>query len=356
MKFHRLSIVLISAIAVSTLASAQVGKLGVADQAFLDLQVAARPLAIAPPAAGERKTREDFERDRKMQSTAFLAAADQARDFYTKYPAHEKAAEAKKIEAVSTLRAVQTGSTENEPKALRLAREYRSDSANPSLDRYHVATVVTQIEISKKHITERTELMAEYEKRALDLYGEFPNEPAVIEMLLGVARNADPAQARSVAAQILRMPATDSVKREAQAVIDRLDMPGKTIELEWQDDTAKFYKLSDLKGKTVVFYIWSTWTAASAASNERIASDLKSGVELISVNVDTQIEKGRSARTKAPFSALSSYYDDRGLNGPLPKQLKAHKVPSVYVVDGSGVFIGSGSPSELPGLLKKAGK
>lgn len=326
-----------------------------ADLAFQQVKTASIPIPPSAPPANGRKTRDQAEDDRKRQSAGFLAAAEKAREFYSLYPAHEKANESKKIEVVSTLRAVQTGAIEQEARALRMAQEFRADTKLPSLDRYHVATTVTQIEVRKKNLVNQVDLMAEYEKRALDLYGEFPNEPAVMEMLLGVARNATPTQARSVAAQILRLPAPQNIKEEAQAVIDRLDQPGKPLAVEWQDDKGKFHKTADYKGKVLVFYLWSTWTPASEAAHPVVVGSLKADVVLVSVNVDTQVDKGKSAKNKSPLSGID-YYDSRGLAGPLPKQLKASKVPAVHVVDANGIYIGTDSPKNLPELLKKAGK
>ena len=323
-----------------------------ADQDFAALEVAARPLPIAPLAAGQKKTHEDFVRDQKMQSAAFVAAAKQAHDFYTKYPSHAKASEAKKIEAISMLRAANTGSAELEPTALRLAREFRSDNANKSADRFQVAMTVTQIDILKKHLKEKPALMAEYEKRAGDLYGEFPDEPAVFDLFVGIARNADEVQARSVANQILRMPATARAKEEAQAVLDRLDMPGKPISLEWQDENGKFYKSSDFKGKTLVFYVWSSSSDGPEERGGNLSS-LPANVVLVSVNVDTDVTRGKAAKSKATFVGIS-YYDDRGLNGPLAKQLRAAKAPAVHVVDSKGTYVGMGAPADLPALLAAA--
>ncbi len=326
-----------------------------ADIEFFAVQAAAIPVETPDLAAGKTLSRDEFNRARKLQSAGFLAAAARAKDFYTKYPAHEKAGAARAIEAISTLRAVQTGAVELEPAALRLAQDFRADGKNPSADRYHVATTVAQIEISKKGL-KGADLLAEYEQRAKDLYGEFPDEPAVYDMFLGVARNADAVQARRVAQQVLTMPAPDSAKEEARAVIDRQDMPGKLLTLDWQDENGKLKRMADYRGKVVVFYLWSTWSSASISGVEKLAAGLKSDVTLVSVNVDTDQEKGKGAKGTVPSSNGNSYFDARGLAGPLPKQLRATKVPAVFVIDANGVFVGTGSPSDLPGLLAKAGK
>ena len=324
------------------------------DTAFETLLVAARPLPIPPLAPGQQMTRDVFLRNQKAQSAAFVAAAKMAHDFYTNNASDGRVTQAKKIEVLSLLKADDTGSSEVEPEALRLARQYRSDNANASSDRFAVAMAVTHLQIERERIRDHTALMKEYLSRANDLYGEFPNEPAMYDLYIGIARNGDDDTARTVAKQVLGMPAPDNIKQQAQAVIDRLDMPGKPIHLEWQDQSGKFYNSADLKGKVLVFYVWATW-AGGATTQAQPLGQLPANTMLVSVNVDTDVAKGKDATSKAPFAGIT-YVDDRGLDGPLPRELKASKVPAVHVVDANGVYVGSGPIAQLTTLLAKAGQ
>ena len=325
-----------------------------AELAFAELQAVSRPIPPAPPRNGNKKTRQEFEADQKRQSGGFLHASDKAREFYQRYPGHAKAAEAKKIEVVSLLRAVQTGAVEKEPQALRLGSEFRKDKKNASRDRYHVATTMLQMEVAKKKLG-RKELMQEYERRAFGLYGEFPQEPAVFDMFIGLARNAEPAKGRALAERILRMPAPDAVKKEAKSLIERLDLPGKAVAFEWQDENGKHHKISDYKGSAVVFYVWASWAPTTGATRTNVAHANKAGVVVVPVNVDTDVAKGKAA-AKDAGAGSPGYYDERGFASPLPRQLKAATAPSIHVVDPNGVYVGSGSPNELESLLAQAGR
>src|SRR5258708_1569820 len=70
--------------------------LSAADQAFVQLKSVAIPIEPAVLPAGGRKTKEQVDSDRKLQSAGFLAAADKAREFYTTYPTHERRPRLKK--------------------------------------------------------------------------------------------------------------------------------------------------------------------------------------------------------------------------------------------------------------------
>lgn len=323
------------------------------DQAFAEVEFLARPINPRPVPAGGTKSRAEFVEDQQRQSAGFLYASEKAREFHTKNPTHEKAAEAKHIEAVSLLRAVQTGSVTQEPKALRLGHEFRADSTNASAARFQVASTMTQIKVSKKQIRDRDALMAEYEQSAFDLYGEFPNEPQVFEMMLGVARNSKPEKARALVERIHRMPAPAEVKAQAADIVARLDMPGKSLPLEWQDENGDSRTLAEYKGRPVVFYVWGTGATGSESALAEFAKSGRSDVEIVSVNIDRNVEQAKTAKRDG-LQGKSSYFDERGLDGPLAKQLKVARVPAVHVVDASGVYIGVGAPSELESLLAQA--
>ena len=229
-----------------------------------------RVLAAPRPTGAPNRTAEQAETERRQQAAAYVTAADQAKAFLDKNPNHAGAADAKKIEAESMLRAVQVGGVEHETKALRLARDYRADKTNPSRDRFRIAAMVRQVGVQKEnHGESREDVLAAYEKAAMDLYGEFPDEPAVYEMFLGVARNAEPVKARAVANRLLVMPAPGIVKDEAKAILARLDLPGKVLATEWTDEGGAFRSVPNYKGKIVVFYAWASW-APSADADQKI--------------------------------------------------------------------------------------
>lgn len=313
--------------------------------------------ALATPRAPSRgpQTALQQDADRRLQVAAFMTAADKARGFYEKNPAHVNATEARKIEVEALFGAVRAGAGEHEPKAVRLAREFRANQGNPSRERYQIAAMVREREVRQQnHGESKEDVLAAYERAAMDLYGEFPNEPGVYELFLGVARNADAPKAREVANRILLMPAPPAVKDEARAMIARLDMPGKPFVAEWTDDKGAPHAVSDYKGRVLVFYVWASWAGATDADRQVKAQMLPSAV-LVSVNLDNDTALGKAARIRADLGGVA-YYDNRGLDAPLARQLRANRVPGVYVVDRRGIFIGGGAPDTLAALLDSAAK
>jgi hypothetical protein len=279
-----------------------------------------RVLAAPRPTGAPNRTAEQAETERRQQAAAYVTAADQAKAFLDKNPNHAGGADAKKIEAESMLRAVQVGGVEHETKALRLARDYRADKTNPSRDRFRIAAMVRQVGVQKEnHGESREDVLAAYEKAAMDLYGEFPDEPAVYEMFLGVARNAEPVKARAVANRLLVMPAPGIVKDEAKAILARLDLPGKVLATEWTDEGGAFRSVRNYKGKIVVFFAWASW-APSADADQKIKTLLPPSAVLVSVNLDQDVAAGKAAKAKSGIGGVA-YYDKRNQRDELTLKL-----------------------------------
>ena len=320
-----------------------------ADDAFRALQALALPSPVKGATSAER------EADRRRQITAFVAAAEKARDFYGKHPTHAKAIEARKIEATSLLAAAREGAVEHEAKALRVAKEFRFEARHSSADRFEVAAFMRELDVRKQnHGESREDFMAAYEKAAKDLYGEFPNEPRVFDLFLGVARNAAPPKARQVANDILLMPAPAHVKEEARAILGRLDMVGKPLDLEFTDDTGAAHRLATHKGKTVVFFVWATW-AGAADPGAAVKAKIPRAATTVSVNVDQDVARGKAEKAKLGVSGIS-YFDARGMSSPLARQLGVTKVPGFYVINARGEFVGSARAEELDELLQRAAR
>lgn len=320
-----------------------------ADEAFRALAALAFPQPAKATTAAER------EADRRRQITAFVAAAEKAKEFYDKHPAHPKAVQARKLEATTLLSAVREGAVEHEAKALRVAKDFRFDSRHPSSERYELAAFMRELEVRRQNYGEsREDILAAYERAAKDLYGEFPNEPRVFDLFLGVARNAAPAKARQVANDVLMMPAPAHAKDEARTILRRLDMAGKPLNLEFSDEAGTAHRVVDHKGKTVVFFVWATW-AGAADPGAAVKAKIPRGATTVSVNVDQDVARGKAEKAKLGVGGISCF-DSRGMNSPLAKQLGVTKVPGFYVVNARGEFVGSAGAEGLDELLERAAK
>ena len=365
-----LSILLCPALAAFAQTTAKPENQDLADAAWLNVTTLATPVAsvksAAPIAAGKttgvtgpidasaRKTDPQYLAARQQQADRFLQAAQSARDFYTQYPENPKAADARKIEVVSLLRGVRSGAEARAADADRLAQTYLADRSNAKRDRYLVASMLKQMAVEKKGLKDQTALFAEYEKNAAALFADFADVPEVYQLFLGLARNAPEAQARQIAADLLQKPAPPEIKAEAQAVLDRLDMPGKTLVLKFLMNDGTEFDLAKQKGTPVVLYFWASWSPGSVAALPQIREAAKRKAVFVGVNLDLEPAAAQRALGGEPLPGLQRW-EPRGIKGDVPQQLRLNRLPLVYVFDDRGVLRGTGHPRELANLLPQAG-
>lgn len=290
--------------------------------------------------------------EREAKAKALVATANQAKAFYLAFPTHPKAAAAKKMEVTTLLDAVDAGQVTEETRAVQLGASFRNDHANSEADRFQVARQMMELELEKKNL--RSDARTEDLDRQADMLStEFPNNPGVYRLYLEVVENASEAKARQVADKILSASAPAAIKDQARTVIERYDLVGKAVALDFVSESGTAFKLADKKGKIVVAYVWSGATRTSAAAFASVAKAIKPEHEVVGINVDKDVARAKATIAQEKPPGLQ-YVDERGLGSPVATQLKIVDVPCVYVFKANGELAGFGSAGQLAKLLKTA--
>lgn len=324
-----------------------------ADQALIALKNASSPVAISAPVAGTKLTKIQRDSELTRQATAFMDAAQLAREYQTKYPTDPNLGVARTIEVTSYLRAVRAGDTAHETVALQLAGTYIADERNSRRDRYLIDAMVKEWSVRKKGVLDLETRFAAYELNAAVLAKDYPDVPEVHHLFLGLARTApDAARARKYANQLLSSDAPPELKTEAQAVLDRLEMVGRTLPLRFTVNNGTYFDLAANGGKPVVIYLWASGTTSEAAMP--LIRAAASSFTAVFVGVGLGSPFASAAPDGKPLLGLQ-HMEPLGLNGEVPRQLRANQFPSVYVFDATGILCGFGRPAQLQDLLSKAG-
>lgn len=283
----------------------------------------------------------------------FLDTATQAKNFYTIYPDHPKAKQARKLEALSVLRAVNSGAMEEEPRATRLGWSFRNDAANDESDRVEVALAMANNSVQSSGVVQLDDVVTQIEKKADSLVAEFPTNAEAYRMYLGLMRISPETKIRSLAQKVILAPSPDSVKREAQVFIDRLNLVGTQVPLEFTDLNNKPFNIADQSGQVVVAY---AWTAQSSFNDSifQVINRLPSTIVVLSINIDQDVAAAVAAAKQSNIRGIA-YFDARGLKSPVAVRLKILDVPSFYVFGRDGKLAGYSSVEGLPALLAKAG-
>lgn len=315
------------------------------------------PSTIRAETAGRAALSQRKGEGARIQTDGFIAAAAKAKDFQRRFPNDPNLNEVRRIEAVSLIRAAQGGDIASVHEAERASREFLADRRVSKADRYTVAAIEKSWEVQRKKLPTAAAYLAEYERNARLLQAEYADVPAVYDLFLSMAINAEEAKARALVAEIQSLPAPEQVKVAARQIIERYDLPGKKLDLQLRTLGGKDIDLSVLQPGPVVVYLWSDVGTATRWQMPliRAAAAAHPNAQFVGVNLDADPRPIREGLDGEAVPGLK-IWEPLGLRGVLPKQLFAQQIPWVYVFDKSGILHGMGDPHRLADLLTEAKK
>src|SRR6266404_4858186 len=194
-----------------------------ADTTWKAVQKALRPPAPPPEWQTNRPSPEEIERFQQRQGALAAEAAVKSKDFYTRFPDHAKAAEARKKEYEMTAIAVRLGYTNAEPRLAALEADHARDPNLSEDERFELRSRSAQRAAMKKQSEGMAAVLAELEKGARELQKEFPKRSEAYEMLIDVASQSDGDRGRRLAREIVDGPAPDEIKERAKALLKKMD-------------------------------------------------------------------------------------------------------------------------------------
>src|SRR6266404_4841678 len=197
-----------------------------ADKAWKDVEKATRP--PMPPAEwqGKRPTQEQMEAFRAQQGVLAGQGADKVKDFYTHFPDHPKAAEARKKEYEMLRFAVYLGNT-NKLATLEAVEKERLNDPNLTEDqRIEMRIQAIQRDVSIKQREGEEAMIAAQEKGGRELRRDFPKHGEGYQILMEVAEESSPAKASALAKEIAESEASSEVKTAAKTLLKKLDSIG----------------------------------------------------------------------------------------------------------------------------------
>lgn len=337
----RLGLVLVGLLATLPTLQAQRGDnppplLTEADQKWAELQA-----LFTPPVPGELPVATDEEsrvRARRWIADRFLQAAAAAKAFAAEYPESAHAREAVRLEGKNILQAAMAGDVSQEARGREILKDIRGENTLPAKDRFELVALSELVRL-RPLFPDRDRFLPAYEESIRNQIIEFPKETAPYESLLRFAENLpDEAETRRIAQEIAeRMPAPTGVKAAAGEALTKLDLVGQSLAAllrgaaGWADD-----EVSSRKGG-IVLYTWSAQSPGSMAAAKNIAQRLPPTVQIIGVNLDTDVATAKAAAASEQLPG-QQFYDDRGLDGPIAQALKLRRLGEVYVADATGTI------------------
>jgi hypothetical protein len=296
--------------------------------------------------------------DAFSQSDLYLEASQAAGTFHTAYPGHARVGEARKLEAVYAMQAVQLGASGYRQKADALAAAFRADKKNSDQDRFDVAflkegSLLADTLKGKRFIDDGPK----YEQLADSLYAEFGDTVPVLGLYVSIARTTDVATATRVATKLLGLKSVPQwVSEQAQAVADRAQLIGKPLDLKLATIGGDTIDLSVPTTRPTVVFLWNVMDGLDA-SMEMLNHFKPFKVDARWIYVGLGGEQPVSDRPMAgsPFASTHCFVRPQFGNA-VTNYLKVNQAPYIFVLNPAGKVIGYGFPENIAALLEAASR
>jgi hypothetical protein len=287
-----------------------------------------------------------------METDRLVALAQHAKAFYTDHSGDPRAVDAKKLEVMSRLQAIQLGAPDADGAGMALAHTYRSNSSNSTSDRLDVALAMQAI--AANHAGNGL-TGAALESATDALRSEFGDAPEIYSLYLNIVRTADSATALRVAQKLQSLPAPGPMKAEAAKVLGRAALIGTSIDLTKQIPGLHSADLRNSGGVTVIYL----WNASSGYSDLDLLASQKSVVpdtaHFVYVGLGSTPGAASAASSHAAFKG-AHFFDGKSLDSDVAAILNVEQLPYVFVLKADGTLSGYGRAQDISALVAAANR
>lgn len=264
-----------------------------------------------------------------------LDLASKAKDFYTKYPAHASAVEARKWEALLLIDAASSGDAKTVEQMKAVVQTFRSDSKVPAPQRVIVAGTY-EFTDALQRIKSVADMLREYEASSRILIKEFPDQSSGYVALLTQANLENDKTARALAAEVANATTAPlEAKTRAQRLITRLDLIGQPVDPLLAALGVSKGNDGWVPGRPGMIYFWATGNPDSVRFAEQLATKKLTKLNVVGVSLDEDATVA-AATTRDHKLAGQLASVAKGAAGAAALQLGADAAPLIYLVDASG--------------------
>jgi thiol-disulfide isomerase/thioredoxin len=282
--------------------------------------------------------------------------ASGARDFYTKYPDDPRAAEARSQERQLLDAAVQLGYTNAAPRLDELEQARLKDPNITEDERLELKLSAANRTAAALFSQSEDAARASLEKSATELIKEFPSRPEPYHLLLNLVAEAPEEKVRATVTPMLGTNVPEQVRTAAQALLGRLDMMGKPLDLKFTAVDGREVDLEKLRGKVVLLDFWATWCGPCIAELPNVKAAYErlnpQGFEIVGISFDHDKDALVDFVGKEKM-AWPQYYDGKGWENAFGKRFGIQGIPTMWLIDKKGVLRDLNAREELESKAAK---
>jgi thiol-disulfide isomerase/thioredoxin len=311
------------------------------DKAWKDVLRASQ--APPPPKEwqGIQPTEEQRAEWRSEQGRLAGVAADKAKDFYTRYPDHPKAAAARKKHQDMLQIAMRLGNTARSGELEKIEAERLNDPSLSEEERLKLRVEMAKRAIDAKRQEGPEEYFEQLEKSAHELIKDFPKHDEGYQFLLSAAQTDNETKSRALVKELMASEASDRIKDEAKGLLRKLEALGKPVDIKFTALDGREVDISKMPGKVVLIDFWATWCGPCVAEIPNVTKAYdrlhSKGFEIVGISFDSDKQKLKEFVEEKDMS-WPQYFDGAGWANKFGKQFGINGIPTMWLVDKKGVL------------------
>lgn len=301
------------------------------DRAWKEIEAASKAPPIPKDWAPGGPTNEQREQFEKLLGERSADVAGKAHEFYTRFPDHAKAAEAKAREESFTKQAIRYGNKAAVEKAEASLTEDQKIERKLN-------------DVQRRAMDKREEgvpaVLKELESGVREVMKEYPKSPLPWQLMLMIANDGDPETQKRVLAEITESKVADEETiARAKGLLKAIGSLGRPLDLSYEALDGRKVDVQKLNGKVVLVDFWATWCPPCMAALPEVVDTYNKyhdkGFEIVGISLDKseQALKGVLDRYKMEWP---QYFDGKGWGNKFVIEYNVSEVPTMWLVDKTG--------------------